>query len=97
MTGADSCHRVRDLMKQHLVGLVVVETRRQVFRHGDALSAVVAEPGAGLRVVEAERPFRGVEMQRNESIRPPPYSHQISHGSTITRNVGPVSSRAAGD
>ena len=56
---AGAGHRVRDLVQQHLVDLVVLVAGGEVLRDGDALVGVVAQPGAGLRVVEAEGPAGG--------------------------------------
>lgn len=76
-------HRVGNLVQKHLVNLVVVETDGQVFRHGDVLRAVVAEPCACFRRVETERPLCGVEVEHDERIRPTTHPNQISHDSTI--------------
>lgn len=78
------CDRVGDLVKEHLVNLIVVEPDGEVFRHRDPLVVIVTEPGAGFRRIEPEGPYRGIEMQRDERIRPPPNSHQVSHPMTIT-------------
>jgi hypothetical protein len=80
-----SGQRVRHLVQQNLVNLIVFVPSGQVPRYGDSFFGVTAEPRASLGVVETERPFRRIQMQRNESICPLSNPHQISHKSTITR------------
>lgn len=75
---AGSRDRVRDLVQKHLVNLVVLVSASQVTRYGDALCRVVAEAGSCLRVVEPEAPA-GIEVQRDEGVRPGANTIEISH------------------
>src|SRR6185312_11101237 len=75
--------RVRDLVQQHLVDLVVLVAAGEVARDTDAAVGVVAEPRPRLRVVEAERPCR-LEVQRDERVRPGAHSVQVCHATTLT-------------
>ncbi len=68
--------RMSDLMKQCLMHIVITESRREVSRNRNPLRRVVAEPGAALGVVEAERPCV-VKVQTNEGIRPHLHALQI--------------------
>ena len=47
-------NRVRDLVQEHLMNFVIVETACQVAGHRNPVRTEIAQPGAGLRVVEAE-------------------------------------------
>jgi hypothetical protein len=69
---------VRHLVQQHLVDLVILVAAREVPRHGDALLAVVAQPGTGAGVIEPEGP-RGVEVQGDEGIRPSANAVEVCH------------------
>jgi hypothetical protein len=76
--------RVRNFMQKNLVDFVILIPAREITRHRDALLVEVAEPGPGLRVVKAERPDGGVEMKRNERLRPRSHPVQISHETTLS-------------
>jgi hypothetical protein len=80
--GARAGHRVRDLVQQDLVDLVVVVPRSQVPGDGDAPVGVVAQARALLGVVELERPRGRVEVQSDERLRPDPNAREIRHGPT---------------
>jgi hypothetical protein len=67
-----------DFVQQHLVDLVVLEALGEVPRDRDPMRAVVAEAGARRRAVEREGPL-GVEVQRDEGIRPDAHPGQVSH------------------
>ena len=78
MRGGMPGEGVRDLVQERLVDLVVVEARGQIARDGDALAAVVAEPGATLRMVEVEAP-RVVEVHVDQRLCPDSHAVQIGH------------------
>ncbi len=72
------------------MNFVIVKTGSKVAGQGDAVVTEVAQPCPGLRVIETEGPHRWVEVQRNQSIRPPSHSNQICHPTTITQQSGTV-------
>ena len=68
MSGAGTAERVRDLVQQDLVDVVVGEPCGQVATHRDPALGEVALPGAGLGVVEGERPRAGAEVCGHELV-----------------------------
>ncbi|CAO1653560.1 hypothetical protein NYA9BBAC_02450 [Salinibacterium sp. NYA9b] len=78
MAGTGASHRVRYLMQQDLVDLVILVPRSQIPGHGDAFVREVAEPRARLGVVEGELPAV-IQVQSDERISPHAHSGKFSH------------------
>jgi len=66
-----------------MVGIIVV-TCCQIARDTDALARVIAEPGATLRVVEAERP-RLIEVESDQRVCPAAHPLKIRHIGRLER------------
>ncbi len=64
--GTVACHRMGDLVQQHLVNLVVIEALSKQTRDGDPLPRVVALPGAGPSPIEPEGPFAWIQVHPDQ-------------------------------
>ena len=81
-SGTGEC--VRNLVQQNLMDLVVFVAPGEVAGDGYPVLVEATEPGARLRIVEAERPDRGIEVQRDEGFSPFAHPIQFSHASRLT-------------
>ena len=72
-------HRVRHLVQEHLVRLIIIEPHHEMTGDGDAARSEVAQASPGFGVIETERPG-GIQMQRDQGIRPPPHLIEFGHG-----------------
>ena len=86
-----------NFVQEHLMDVVVIKSRGEMPRHGDALFGESTHAGAGLGVVESEAPG-WVEVQGDERIRPPSHSLEISHAGRLpSPGDGPADHASAGD